>query len=511
MDVAVLFVRLLLAAVFFIAAGSKLADRRASRQTLVEFGVPASFAGSLGRLLPIAELAVAGALVASETAWWGALAALALLLLFTVVIGANLARGRQPDCRCFGQLSSSPVGWKTLARNGALAGVAGFVLSQGTNQTSPMATDVSSLTVTEVGLALGGILLLAFLTVQAFLLVNLVRQNGRLLLRLEHMEQSLAVAGIVPPVDDASAEEGPGLAVGSRAPAFQLSGVWGEMLTLDSLRAAGKPVALLFTDPNCGPCNALLPDVGRWQQEHAAALTIAVVSRGEISANRAKSAEHGLSNVLVQAASEVSQAYEETGTPSAVIVRPDGTIGSSLVAGADPIRALIARAVGLPFARPPAPAPEPPPLASAGNGAASPPAPAASTVGQPAPPVKLPDLRGRTINLAGYRGTRTLLLFWNPACGFCQQMLDDLKAWDTDPPEGAPKLLVVSTGSVEANEALGLRSPVLLDQDFGVAATFGANGTPMAVLVDEEGRVASEVAAGAQAVFALAHEQPAPV
>jgi hypothetical protein len=69
-------------------------------------------------------------------------------------------------------------------------------------------------------------------------------------------------------------------------------------------------------------------------------------------------------------------------------------------------------------------------------------------------------------------------------------MLDDLKAWEADPPEGAPRLLVVSTGLVEANEALGLRSPVLLDQDFSVATTFGAHGTPMAVLVDAEGRIA---------------------
>jgi hypothetical protein len=53
----------------------------------------------------------------------------------------------------------------------------------------------------------------------------------------------------------------------------------------------------------------------------------------------------------------------------------------------------------------------------------------------------------------------------------------------------------------------GLRSPVLLDPDFKVAWTFGANGTPMAVLVDEEGQIASEVAAGAEAVLALARTQ----
>ena len=34
---------------------------------------------------------------------------------------------------------------------------------------------------------------------------------------------------------------------------------------------------------------------------------------------------------------------------------------------------------------------------------------------------------------------------------------------------------------------MGLRSPVLLDQKMSAGSKFGANGTPMAVLVDAEG------------------------
>jgi hypothetical protein len=33
--------------------------------------------------------------------------------------------------------------------------------------------------------------------------------------------------------------------------------------------------------------------------------------------------------------------------------------------------------------------------------------------------VKLPDLTGQTIDLARFRGTKMLLRFWNPGCGFC--------------------------------------------------------------------------------------------
>ncbi len=84
-----------------------------------------------GTLQPLAELAAAVALVPRASAWWGALGALALLLLFVAGIGANLARGKRPDCHCFGQIHSAPAGWQALVRNGVLAAVAALVLWQG--------------------------------------------------------------------------------------------------------------------------------------------------------------------------------------------------------------------------------------------------------------------------------------------------------------------------------------------------------------------------------------------
>jgi peroxiredoxin len=131
--------------------------------------------------------------------------------------------------------------------------------------------------------------------------------------------------------------------------------------------------------------------------------------------------------------------------------------------------------------------------------------PVAPPIGASAPALTLPDLRSKSITLADFRGRSTLLLFWNPGCGFCQRMLDDLKAWEARP-RGAPQLLVVSTGTVEANQAMGLRAPIVLDQGFSAGRQFGATGTPMAVLIDAQGRIASEVAAGAPAVLALAND-----
>ena len=71
-------------------------------------------------------------------------------------------------------------------------------------------------------------------------------------------------------------------------------------------------------------------------------------------------------------------------------------------------------------------------------------------------------------------------------------------------PKDAPKLLFVSAGTEEANKEMRLSSTVVLDQQFSVGRAFGASGTPSAVLLDAEGRVASEVAVGAPAVLELA-------
>src|SRR3712207_7002423 len=65
----------------------------------------------------------------------------------------------------------------------------------------------------------------------------------------------------------------------------------------------------------------------------------------------------------------------------------------------------------------------------------------------------LPDLDGRTVDLAELHGSPTLVLFWRPSCTFCQRMLDDLKAWEADPPPGAPKLLIVDRKSTRLNSS----------------------------------------------------------
>ena len=499
MSLVLLLARLLLSLVFFVAGFAKLADLAGSRQALRDFGVPAVFAAPFGVLLPLAELVVATTLLLTVSAWWGAVGALVLMLLFVGGIGYNLARGRHPDCHCFGQVHSAPASWSTLTRNLVLAAIALFAVIFGrTGAGLDLWSWLSRLSLPQRLELFGGVIVLAVLAAALWLLWHVLRQQGRLLLRLEEMETRLASAGLAP---QASSTPLAGLEVGTPAPAFSLADVRGETRTLQDLLERSKPVLLLFADPGCGPCAALLPEVGRWQRDYAQKLTLAVISRGSREANQSKMSAHGLEQVLLQRDREVQAAYQVTGTPSLVLIRPDGTIGSRLAQGADVIRSLVGSAVGLPALRT-VPMAATPPMPN-GNGTR--PRPIAPAIGQPAPDFSLPDLEGKPVTLSDFRGSSTLVLFWRPGCGFCQRMLPDLVAWEEGSPDGALRLLVVSSESVESNQAMGLRSRVVLDQaGMSVGSQFGATGTPMAVLVDAEGKIASELAAGAPAVLALA-------
>ena len=127
MDVAAAVARVVLAAVFAVAAWGKLTDLAGTRQAVRDFGVPAPAAPAVALLLPIAELTAAVLLLLGDII--GAIGALVLLALFSAAVGLSLARGRRPDCHCFGQAHSQPVSGRTLARNAVLVLLAVLVLT----------------------------------------------------------------------------------------------------------------------------------------------------------------------------------------------------------------------------------------------------------------------------------------------------------------------------------------------------------------------------------------------
>jgi peroxiredoxin/uncharacterized membrane protein YphA (DoxX/SURF4 family) len=516
MDAVLLIARLALAGIFAVAGVGKLLDLPGSQQAVRSFGLPERLAKPGGIALPVAELVIAALLLPVTTAKYGAIAAFLLMLVFIAAIANQLRKGNQPDCHCFGQIHSAPAGPMTLARNGVFALIALFIAVEGWDDAGTSLTgwmhDRSGFEWFVLALS---VVAVAGLAISGWIIVHILGQNGRLLLKLDELEDqitAIAAGKPVPSSAKSNATKRPepqrGLPIGAQAPAFRLEGLYGETHTLDSLRASGKPVMLVFADPGCGPCNALMPEVAGWQKELASKLTIAVMSRGPVDKNLEKAQQHDLSTILLQPDRTISDAYQALGTPSAVLVQPNGTIGSQVAGGSEKIRELIngfrsgdisARAV---VEAPPKPAD---PVRAASNGQ-----PSRPHMSDPAPGFSLPDLDGNIVTLSDFRGKDAVLIFWSPTCGYCKRMADDIRAWEQAPVANAPHAIIVTSGDIQANRAFGFTSTVLLDEQVATMRQYGASGTPSAILVDASGNIASQLRVGQPGVMSLLRNEEAP-
>ena len=68
-------------------------------------------------VLPWLELAVASALIFDVALPIAGLVASLLLICFTIAVIANLRRGREVACSCYGIIGTKTIGWGTVARN----------------------------------------------------------------------------------------------------------------------------------------------------------------------------------------------------------------------------------------------------------------------------------------------------------------------------------------------------------------------------------------------------------
>ena len=350
MTAALLIARLALAVVFLISGVTKLSDRRGSRAAMMRMGFAPSLTTPLALALPVSELIAAIALLPAGSATPGAWVALFLLGVFTVGILSILIRGVATDCHCFGQLHSAPVGWSTLGRNVALVIIAAFVVIGQRKSGSPSyvewfggfgITEWLALSTAAFGLAL--------LVAGTWFGLHLMRQHGRILLRLDALEEELGARGLIA-ARGATAITPRGVPIGLPAPGFVAPNLDGGSTSLRELLTPGVPLVLLFIRPACSPCMSLLPEIARWQGALGEMLTFGVISEGSIEENRLKLSEAGIRRVLLQRNVEISDAFATHTTPSAVVISQDGTVASGVAEGAAAIRRLVGSIVPEPLA-----------------------------------------------------------------------------------------------------------------------------------------------------------------
>ena len=503
MEVALLIARLFLALIFGVAGIAKMADKAGSRRAFIDFGVPESLATVMGWSLPWIEIMIALALIPLRTSWWGATAAFALLLVFVAGIGLNLARGRSPDCRCFGQLHSKPVGGTTLARNFVLASVAGYIVIQGSDNPGLSATGwIRDLRVAEAVNLFFGILIIGLLICTIIFLSRVLKQQSKLFASIDNLRTALDEEGepsVIVRKEALLPQEG--LPIGAIAPKFSLPNAIGHEVSLDDLLGYEKSVLLLFVGPNCWGCKLLLPAARAWQRDYEDMMTIAVLSSGTPDENREKMSKYEIAHLLLDEKSRVADDYQATWTPAAVLIAQDGKIASPVSYGDNAIREWLRNLIAAGEFEP----------GPSGGRRVNNRLPQVSLVysvrqiGEMAPMFSLSDLSGNMIKIQDLLGSPKLLLFWHPKCEYSNALYDDLRELETHRPNGAPGLVFIVCGEVEDIKSLEgvFSSRVLLDPAFEIGPLFGTKATPSAILIDADGRVASSLAIGYQNVRAL--------
>lgn len=113
--------RIAIGALFVVTGALKVRDPAAFAVEIHNYQLFPSLAPWLAASLPAVEVVVGAAIVFGNRVWAraGALAASALLAIFTVAVGWVVARGINVSCGCFGG-GSGPVTMLTVLRDVAL-------------------------------------------------------------------------------------------------------------------------------------------------------------------------------------------------------------------------------------------------------------------------------------------------------------------------------------------------------------------------------------------------------
>ncbi len=114
------------------------------------------------------------------------------------------------------------------------------------------------------------------------------------------------------------------------------------------------------------------------------------------------------------------------------------------------------------------------------------------TPGELAPPLKLADLQGRTVDLASLRGKAVAVNFWATWCGPCQLEMPELAELWQERKDRCFELLGVAEESGREDVERSARTipyPILVDERAEAAAAWRVLGYPHTYVVSPEGKV----------------------
>jgi peroxiredoxin len=323
---------------------------------------------------------------------------------------------------------------------------------------------------------------------------QILKQQGRILLRLDALEQQQHYAVLPSQLQ--------GLEVGTQFPEFKLHDLNGKQVGLSEYR--GKRVLLFHWSPECGFCDLAAPDLARAQSRlDQNGIQLLLLAYGDLASNRKLAEEHGLKcPILLYKEDVVPEPLAHEGTPSAYLLDAEGRVAHSIAVGSGEITALLEEI--LPS--------QPEPVHRLGDKPLS-----QSKIirdglkaGTPAPGFTLPDISGGLVSLDDFRDRELLLVFSDPHCGPCDELAPKLARFHREHPSDGPAVVLVGRGDLEENRNKarqhGLEFPVVLQDKWKLSREYGIFATPVAFLIDANGVIKHDVAVGLDAILNLVQQ-----
>ncbi len=313
----------LIAAVLLVSGITKLPSPVPTLRVMEGFGIPRVLRRRwIARALPIAELAIGLALLLLPG--WGrfvaALAASAILLVFTVLVIRAVANGSDVSCECFGALSRDRVDGWTVARNLVLLLAAATAAFAGVGAPA-LLPSLLGRPFDEIALLIVVWLILG--------VVALLRWNLDQRAQLARLRRGDAAVTSVRPHE---------LAVGDPIPDAELVNRVGVTLPLDRLDR-GRAVLLIFLKAGCSSCERVVPWVPEWERRIGDTVTVRIATSSR--PDEIDRIYPELGDRVRYGARAARAALGADRLPSAVVLGSNGMVASPVARGAEEIEALV--------------------------------------------------------------------------------------------------------------------------------------------------------------------------
>jgi peroxiredoxin len=182
-------------------------------------------------------------------------------------------------------------------------------------------------------------------------------------------------------------------------------------------------------------------------------------------------------------------------TPAAILVGADGNIASHPAVGDMAIRDLVGKLRSEDFSR-------------SGYYIKNNQKRGRVKIGEAIPEFTTTDLSGNPVSRQTFLERPTLAFFISTTCGYCGEVVDQIRKWEGSAERNGANAIVFSDGDEETHRGYGLSTPIVIDPGYKLAANLGMFGAPSGVIIDEKGVIASETAIGGPMIWSLIGRRP---